>query len=264
MIGYELKKIFGKRKCIALLVVFSIITFFITFVMCRIGYFYDYGTIPFEEYLSYYWLYGMANLYIIIFVHVSFFPIEEKTNMSQIFMTSQFGRENLAKTKIILALIFTNTLVILFIVSSLIGYSVAFDLNFNIPIIEEYTTIYVRNSCVNTSGEMLLLNMIAFFITANFTALCSMYLAAKIRNVYLVCIFLFAACFMTLFSLNPEVGIFFSILPLGNYIVIADALKEIFSIGHFAVTPYFISLVFTCMLICILLIKIKKIYKTVK
>lgn len=264
MLYYEFKKVFGKRRYIALLVLVSIITCFFTMIMCQLTKNGNYEIWPFEEYLSYYWLYGMSILYVIIFVHVLIFAIEEKNAMLQILLVSQFGKDKLAKTKIILALFVTNILTTLFIMSSLVGYSVAFNFNFNIPIIEYYNTIYVAESNLDTSGSMLLVNIISYIITANFTALFSMYFTAKFRNAYLVCILLFIGCFMTLFSFNPEIGIIFSLMPLGNYIVIANTLKKIFSIGSVSVTPHLLSIGFTIVLIWILLIKIKKIYMAPK
>lgn len=263
MLYYEFKKLFGKRKRIVLLGMFSVLVCFFTIVMCRLTS-YNYEIIPFEEYLAYYWLYGMSVLYIIIFLHVSVFPVEEINAMSQILLISKFGREQLAKTKVTLSLILTNIIVLMFLASSLLGYSVAFALDFKIPIIEYYETIYTANSIVNTSGGLLFMNMTAFIITANFTALFSMYMSAKIKNTYLVCILLFLACFLTLFSLNPEAGIFFSLTPFGNYIVIGDALKVMFLLGSFSVTPYFLSLAITFMLICILYGKIKNVYRVRK
>lgn len=102
--------------------------------------------------------------------------------------------------------------------------------------------------------------MFAFLVTANFTSLFSMYLSIKMNNAYLACVLMFIGCFMTLFSLNPKVGIIFALTPLGNYIVIADGLKEMFRIGIFPVTPHLLSLLFTSIIIVGLLIKIRVIY----
>lgn len=264
MLYYEFRKIFDKRKQIALLVLLSVISCFFTAIMCQLTTNDNYQILPFEEYLAYYWLYGMSILYFIVFIHVQFFPVEEKNEMLQILLISRIGREKLVKTKIRLALIVTNIFMILFIILALTGYSVAFMMDYKIPIEEYYDTIYAADSCVKTSGSMLFINIISFIITANFTALFSMYLSAKLRNAYLTCVLLFAGCFLTLFSLNPEVGVFFSLTPLGNYIVIADTLEVMFSFGPFSITPHFISLFVTIIFTCILYVKIIDLYKAGK
>ncbi|MCL2253488.1 MAG: hypothetical protein FWC09_03515 [Lachnospiraceae bacterium] len=216
--------------------------------------------IPLWEYLALYWMYGMIILDIIILAHVSIFPQEEKNAMSQILMCSQFGRGQLAKAKMILALLGTNIIIMLFIVSSLIGYVVAFDFDFKIPIIEDYDIIYAINSTVNTSGDLLFIMLFTFIFTANFTALFSMYISAKLNNPYLACVLLFIGCFVSLFSLNPEIGVFFALTPLGNYIVIAENLQAMFSLGSLTLTPHLLSVIITFIFICILLKKIKNIY----
>ncbi len=264
MLNYEFKKTFGIKKCIALLILLSTVTCFFTFIMCRISSYFDYGIIPFEEYLSFFWLYGMATLYIIIFVQVPIFPLEEKTAMSQILMISKYGRDKLVKTKITLGLLVTNILVLLCIVSSLFGYAIAFSMNFKIPIIEDYNVIYTIKSSVSTTGDILFNMMIALALVSNFTALFSMFLSIKLKNTYLVYILLFIGYFMTLFSLNPVFGTFFAIMPFGNYILIADTLKVLFTLGSFPITLHSISLVVTFILICILFAKLISLHKKIK
>ncbi len=261
MLYYELKKLFGKKRCIVLLFILSSITCFMIIMLYQMKSNYYNKISPFEEFLSYYWLYGLSYLYIIIFFNISVFPLEEKNAMSQILLISQCGREKLAKTKLTISLIVTNILLIWFIVSSFFGYLAVFSSDFHIPITENYDTIYNINSIVATSGDVFLICIISFIVTANFTAILSIYLSVKIKNTYFVCILLFTGCFMTIFSLNPEFGIFFSLMPLGNYIVTADSLKVRFVLANIPLTIHSISLVVDFILICILTIKIKNVYR---
>jgi len=258
MLSHEFKKIFGVKKRITLLILISVIICFFTITLSQLGDA-DHRASHFYEFRSFFCLYGMTILYIIIFVHISFFPMEEKYAMSQILMTSRFGTGELVKTKVILAFLFTNILAALCVASSLIGYAIAFAMDFKIPITEELDTLYI-NMGVNTSGNILLLMMVAFILSANFTALLSMFLSAKIKNTFLVGTLLFIVYFTVLFSFNPSVGRFFALMPFGNYVVIADTLPVLYTLGPFVVTPHSISLLATLMLISILSIKIRTLY----
>ena len=257
MFRYECKKIFNKRLSIILLVILALVVSFFTFAM------YQTSSNSFWEYRSFFWLYGIAILYIIIFVNVTIFTIEEKNDMSSVLMISKLGREALANSKLLLALLVTNIAVILFLATSLFGYVVVFSSNFDIAILEEEEIIInIANSSVQNYGEMLMVMMLGFIFSANFTALFALYLSKKLKSSYLTCILLFFGCFLAMFNITPEFGTFSSFLPLGNYIVNADALQIMYTLGPVAVTPHFISLLITLILILLLIFKVKSVYKT--
>lgn len=262
MLYYEYRKLFSKRKGLALLIFTVLVICFFTVILSQITSIYPYSNdIAFPGYLPMYWTYAGAILCIIIFAHTPLFAIEDKNAMSQVLRVSQLGREHLAKTKTTLSLIITNVLTALFIATSLLGYAIAFNLDFEMPITDYNDIIYTLNSSVETSGGVLLTMLVSFVFTANFAALLSMYLSAKLKNAHLTGFLLILVYFIVfVFGMNLAVGVFFTLSPMGNYILSGSGLKVLFEIGAVPITAHIISLLVTLILIFALTVRIKKLY----
>ena len=258
MLKYEFKKLFGKRKGIVLLALFIGFLAFCAVVISRIvpemraGYFSE------EELFSRYGeVFGGFLTYvqmIVVAVTASLFPMEFTNNMSEIAMSSKYGKNKLVSTKIIMALLLGNGITISYIIVFLIGYFSIFGFDFNIPIVAGWELDYLVDPDVRTQGDCLIREIFGTWLIGNFLLLLSLLVSQKTKKAFSTSVIVIVSGLALTFMPgdNPVMDLSpfcFSYRP--------STYKELFMIGETSVTALDIGYVVYIILILLLLIRIK-------
>ena len=262
MLSYEFKKLFGKKKMIVLIIFFAVISMYSSAEMYKVQSL-DFG-VPFENYLNAHGVYRFAVLMIVMVAASSIFPNESENNMSEIMMTSRYGKNRIPLIKMSTILLTSN---ILFIISTLVimlGYFWNFGTAFDIPITEGWELSYTIDPDIKTFGDKLLIEQISGFIEINFTALVCMLLSLKVKKAFSTVVFVVAAYLAIAVIPLSNVPVLFVLTDLSPMCLggRVTTYKELFIVGSHSITALDIGFVLYIILVGLLAMRVKSVYKT--
>ena len=260
MIYFEMKKLLKTKRMIMAAAVFAIATLYAVIMMCKSNSITSVD--PFLEFQGASGFYQIILLFIITVVTSSFFPVEVESNLTQIMVTSKFGRDKLALAKVFVAFVFVNIMFLIYVGALYLGYFSAFRAGLDIPIVEGEALEYVVDPGVRTFGDIIILQAIGMFLSANFTAALSLFLSSKLKKAFSTAVIIIILYIVFAFLSNvPLIGMISSLTPIcltGR----AITYKVLLSLGSVSITILHVVFIVYIVLIMGLLYLIKSVYKT--
>lgn len=260
MLYFEMKKLMKTKRMIMAVAVFTIATLYAVIMMCKsnsIG-----SSDPFLEFQGASGLYQIVILFLIIVVTSSFFPVEMEFNLTQIIAAAKYGRGKLALAKVFVALMFANSMFLIYVGALYLGFFSAFRMGLDMPIIEGEALEYMVDPGVRTFGDIIILQAIGMFLSANFTAALSLFLSSKLKKAFSTAVIIIISYTVFAFLSNvPLIGMMSSLTPIcltGR----AITYKVLLSLGSASITILHVGFIVYIILIMVLLCLIKSVYKT--
>lgn len=258
MFVFELKKFFGKRTVKVSIIIYILISFFFFRSLTE-----NVSGLKIEEIYGFFFDFEMVYMELLItlvcVIITQLIPLEYSTNMIQILSITKNGKKKFWDVKIKMALLLSNSFYFIYLLVVLISWIVKFGFNFDIPVIGEYYfSAIIKNHTINTLGEVLLIHLLAAFLSANTTALICLYLSNKLKKELLSSVVFLSISFIL--AIFPDI---FGIRILSVFSPLAlchldDCYYFGVHIGSIYINLYAVTLVSYVIVAGILLIRLKK------
>lgn len=258
MLGFELKKILRKKIAIASIIIYILIGTYWCWVLIEnvsgmgigdiYGHFFDLEMVYMQLMITW-----------VCFLITQLFPLEYNTNMIQILSITKNGTKKFWSVKIKVALLFSNCLYLLYLTVVLVSWLIKFGFHFDMPVVGEYYfSAIIKNPSINTLGEVLLIHLLAAFLSVNTTALICLYLSNRLKKALLSSVIILTISFIL--AIFPEIfGIrilsVFSPLVFGQ---LDDCYAFGVKIGSLYVNLYMITFMSYAAVAGMLIIKLKR------
>lgn len=187
------------------------------------------------------------------------FPLEYSTNMIQILSITKNGTKKFSDVKIKVALLLSNCCYFLYLLVVFVSWFIKFGFHFDMPVVGEYYfSAIIKNPSINTLGEVLLIHVLAAFLSVNTIALISLYVSNKLKKSLLSFIIILAIAFIL--AIFPEI---FGIRILSVFSPLAlcqldDCYAFGVKVGGLYVNLYMITLMSYAIVAGMLIIRLKR------
>ena len=259
MLYYEWKKTFTRRRLITIITILAIVSVWEVYVTEHLlSLSIEDLPDPFGQFIGMLDYLNILMWLILVTIVSTLFTKEWDTGMAPILQTSRHGRNEVAKAKLALTLLFANTLYALYVFVMLLSYYFALDMDFNIPITEGYELELATNPGIQTFGDIILIQTLGFFFEINFIALVCLFLQQKLKKGFSTAVIMYIACVANLgatFIPNLGIPIFDQIINLTPlcFTHMPITYKVLLYLGPFAVSPVHIGFVVYTVLIVLLI-----------
>lgn len=258
MFGFELKKLLRNKAVIASIIIYILISifWFRAFIEKVDGLKID---VIYGSFFDLEMYYVEAMIVIVCILVTQLIPLEYSTNMMPVLSLTKNGKKKFWNIKIKMAFLLSNGCYFIYLFVLLVSWFIKFGFVFDLPVVGEYYFgAIMKNPTINNLGEVLLIRLVAAFLSANTTALICLYLSNKIKKILLSSVIFIVVSFI--FGIFPEIfGIrILSVISPLALCQIDDCYEFGMWIGGCYVSLYLITLMLYVIAMGILFIRIKK------